>query len=109
MSKWVELEEHVGINLVSKKPQKHEQWFVNYCNDDSGETESQRVGLIGWKEGSKIAFFVRIDPLTRAFIEEEVAELLQRENPVSSSMVPEDLPEQTEGDYDEFDEEDFTI
>ena len=100
MPKHVELETHVGIHLATKEEVVHEQYWVFVCEGD----ERQKVGLIGWKDGSKLVFFQKVDPITAKWIEEEVAQLMKREK--VSSVEPPEVPEQLlEDDDDELDEE----
>jgi hypothetical protein len=101
MSQSVELEAHVGIHLATKKEVVHEQYFIFVCEGD----ERQKVGLIGWKEDSKIIFFQKIDEVAAKWIEGEVAKILDREN--VSSIEPPLLPEELliKDDSDELDEE----
>lgn len=100
MPQHVELETHIGIHLATKKEVAHEQYFVYVCEGESRE----RVGLIPWREGSKIAFFQRMSQHTAEWIEEEVAKLMNRES--VSSVEPPELPqEMLEEDDDELDEE----
>ena len=101
MSQHVELETHVGIHLATKKEVVHEQYWVFLCDEDS----RQKIGLIGWKEGSKLIFFQKVDPVTSKWSEEEVAKLMEREN--VTSVEPPELPEEllNQDDDDELDEE----
>jgi hypothetical protein len=109
LSKYVELETHVGIHLLSKREVVHEQYLV-YVKDDQTKVR-ERVGLIGWKKGSRLVFTANVDPVIRKWIEEEVAELLSRENvesvdpPIATQEV---LAIQQQGSDDELNEEDLT-
>ena len=101
MSQHIELETHVGILVGTKKEVVHEQYWVFFCDGD----KRQKIGLIGWKENSKLIFFQKVDPETAKWIEAEVAKLMERDR-VSSVEPPELPPEMLEdGDDDELDEE----
>lgn len=109
MSKYVELETHVGIHLLSKKEVVHEQYLV-YVKDDQTKVR-ERVGLIGWKKGSRLVFTANVDPVIRKWIEEEVAELIGREDVQSvdpPTATQEVLAIQQQGSDDELNEEDLT-
>lgn len=101
MSQHIELETHVGIHLATKKEVVHEQYWVFLCEGDKRE----KIGLIGWKEGCKLIFFQKTDPVTAKWIEQEVAKLMERES--VASVEPPELPPEffEEGDDDELDEE----
>ena len=100
MSQHVELETHVGIHIATRKEVVHEQHWVFLCEGE----ERQKIGLIEWKEGSKLVFLQRIDPVTAKWIEEEVAKLMKREN--VASVEPPEVPDDFfEEDDDELDEE----
>jgi len=109
LSKYVELETHVGIHLLSKKEVVHEQYLV-FVKDDQTKVR-ERVGLIGWKDDSKLVFTAKVDPVIREWIEEEVANLLNKEqvesvNPPTATQ--ELLAAQQQGSDDELNEEDLT-
>ena len=98
-----ELIPHVGINLATKKPQAHCQSFVHF--------NGERVGLIGWKEGSKVIFTKTVSPFDIDIIVSQVATLLKAETDFvrAPSLVDVDPDTLTEGsNYDEFNESDFT-
>lgn len=97
-----ELLPHIGINLATKKEQAHEQYFVHH--------DGVRVGLIGWKEDSKIVFTKTLSPLVIETIKSEVEQLLKREAeyieaPALVDVDPETLAE--ENIYNEFNESDL--
>lgn len=101
----VELRPHSGINLVTKREQYFEQYLVYDGLPDSMEW----VGIIGWKEGSKVVFVRPIDPIRQERIVEQVALQLERETEaVSYPDISEDqvLPPE-ENPYDEFNESDL--
>jgi hypothetical protein len=109
LSKYVELETHVGIHLISKKEVAHEQYFV-FVKDDKTKVR-ERVGLIGWKDDSKLVFTAKVDPVIKKWIEEEVANLLNKEqvesvDPPTATMDL--LAAQQQGSDDELNEEDLT-
>ena len=106
MTKWVELEQHTGINLATKRTEGYEQWFVYLCEDIDGEQYRDRVGLLGWKKDAKLMYTSKVDPLTREFIEQEVAELVRSGKALDVLMAPE-LPPEQRTRLDELDEEDF--
>lgn len=78
MSKYVELETHVGIHLLTKKEVVHDQYFV-YLTDDKNR-KRERIGLIGTAEGSKLVFTSKVDPVIKDWIIEEVSLLLNKES-----------------------------
>ena len=103
----VKLVPHVGINLVTGREQCHEQYFV-YAGHPA---KMERVGLIGWKTGSKLIFLVPVDPIREEAIREEVAKQIKFESEILSHPdIPEDLihPPKFESDLDEFNESDLT-
>ncbi len=101
MSQHIEIETHVGIHLATKKEVIFEQYWVFLCEGD----ERQKIGLIGWKENSKLIFFQNFDSKTSKWIEQEVASLIERDS--VASVEPPELPPELleEGDDDELDEE----
>jgi hypothetical protein len=108
LSKYVELESHVGTHLLTKKDVVHEQYLV-YIKDDKTKVR-ERIGLIGWKPNSKLVFMAKLDPAIRSWVEEEVAELLNKES-LESSGPPQISLEQLssiEGEEDELNEKDLT-
>jgi hypothetical protein len=108
LSKYVELETHVGIHLLTKKEVVHEQYFV-YINDDEVKGR-ERVGLIGWKPDSKLVFTSGLDPTIKKWVEEEVALLISRDE-LQSVPYPQETAEKlsaTQGVEDELDEKDLT-
>lgn len=108
MSKYVELETHTGIHLLTKKEVVHEQYLI-YIKDDQTVTR-ELIGLIGWKLGSKLVFTAKLDPAIRAWVEEEVALLLIKES-LETSGPPQLSSEQLspeEGVEDELNEKDLT-
>ncbi len=98
-----ELIPHIGINLATKKEQAHQQSFVHY--------DGKRVGLIGWKEGSKVVFTVTLSPFEMDVICSQVSTILKAETeyveaPSLVDVDPETLTEKSI--YDEFNESDLT-
>lgn len=109
MSKYVELETHVGRHLLTGKEVAHEQYFVFIHDDETAVRE--RIGLVGWKEDSKLVLTAKLDPDIKAWVEEEVANLLNKErvdsvDPPTATM--ELLQSEEQGSDDELNEEDFT-
>mgnify|MGYP000011736824 FL=1 len=103
----VELKPHIGINLVTKKEQCHEQYLV-FCGHPS---KLKMVGILGWAEGSKIVFMTPVDPLSAEEIRTKVQEIIKREaEMVEHPNIDQDLvtPPQIESDLDEFNESDLT-
>jgi hypothetical protein len=109
LSKYVELESHVGIHLISKREVVHEQYFV-YIKDEQTKAR-ERIGLIGWKKGSKLIFTAKLDPTIKKWVQEEVANLLNKEKVESvdpPTATQELLAAQHQGSDDELNEEDLT-
>ena len=102
----IKLVPHTGINLVTKKEQCLEQYLVYEGHPD----KMRMVGLIGWKEGSKLIFTTRVDPVLEKKISAEVARQMSIEaGYISCPDIPEDLIHPPEESYlDEFNESDFT-
>ncbi|MGI9459856.1 MAG: hypothetical protein ACR2NF_07655 [Pirellulales bacterium] len=102
----VELHPHKGINVVTKKEQCFEQYKVLSGHPD----KLSWVGVIGWKEDSKLIFFRPLDPITEEKIRDQVSLQLKREADfVSCPEIDEDLLHPpTESQLDEFNESDLT-
>lgn len=98
-----ELIPHVGINLATKKEQAHQQSFVHY--------DGKRVGLVGWKEGSKVIFTQILSPFEMDVVCSQVSAIMKSEKkyveaPSLLDVDPETLTEKSI--YDEFNESDLT-
>jgi hypothetical protein len=102
----VELRPHKGINVVTKREQCFQQYLVLEGHPDKLEL----VGLIGWKEGSKLIFLFPVDPIREGRIRDEVSRQLKREAElISCPDIPSDLINPPhESNYDEFNESDLT-
>ncbi len=102
----IELQPHVGINLVTGKEQTHQQYMV--CAGHPAKLEL--YGFLSWKEGSKIVFIRNVDPILEKKIVAEVKRLLEVE---ADAVHIEDLDQDQinptpEDEYNEFDESDLT-
>lgn len=108
----VELETHIGINLVTKKEQTYEQYRVFLVESDvNGDEVRTWVGIIGWAHGSKLIFNRRIDPIKQKFVVEATEKMLSREGLRSvqpSDIDPSILNHQDQEDDYVFDEEELT-
>lgn len=102
----VKLVPHKGINVVTKQEQCFEQYFVLDGHPDAME----HVGIIGWKEGSKLIFLVPVDPIRADRIAKEVERQMQRQaDHVACPEIDEDLLHPHNEDlFDELDESDLT-
>ena len=103
----VNLVPHIGINLMTKKEQCHEQYLV-FAGHPS---KMKMVGILGWAEGSKIIFTTPVDPLSAEEIKTKVQEIIKREaEMVEHPNIDPDLitPPQLESNLDEFNESDLT-
>lgn len=102
----VELRPHKGLNLVTKREQCFEQYLVY-----TGHPEKlEMVGLIGWKEESKLLFLKPVDPISRDEIKAKVDLILKKETEaINHPDLDQDLvTPPTMGIEDEFDESDLT-
>lgn len=102
----VELHPHKGINVATRKEQCFEQYKV-LC----GHPEKLSwVGIMGWREDSKLIFFTPLDPITEEAIREQVSLIINREaESVSFPEIDEELLNPpTESELDEFNESDLT-
>jgi len=102
----VELRPHKGLNLVTKREQCFEQYLVY-----TGHPEKlEMVGLIGWKEGSRLLFLKPVDPISRDEIKAKVDLILKKETEaINHPDLDQDLvTPPTMGTEDEFDESDLT-
>ena len=102
----VELRPHKGLNLVTKREQCFEQYLVY-----TGHPEKlEMVGLIGWKDGSRLLFLKPVDPISRDEIKAKVDLILKKETEaINHPDLDQDLvTPPTMGIEDEFDESDLT-
>ena len=106
----IELEAHVGLCPVTKKPQHFQQYLVY----EVLEERRLLTGIIGWAEDSKLILLRRLDPVSRTEIISQVKAILDRElggvvEKPDMSNVPESVfkPQQKDT-IDELDEEDLT-
>jgi hypothetical protein len=103
---YVELRPHKGLNLVTKREQCFEQYLVY-----TGHPEKlEMVGLIGWKEGSRLLFLKPVDPISRDEIKSKVDIIMKKEvEAINHPDLDQDLvTPPTMGIKDEFDESDLT-
>lgn len=101
----VELRPHKGINLVTKREQHFEQYMIFDGHPDSMEW----VGIVGWKEDSKVVFIKPVDPIRQGRIIEQVEMQLEREAEAVSypDIDPESVLPPEGNPYDEFNESDL--
>lgn len=83
----VELRDHIGQCVKSKREIKIQQWRVF--------VDGRAVGYLPWRDGSKLLLTARFSPLETKEIEQHVNELVKtvREKDVQSVSAPEVPPE----------------
>lgn len=95
----VRVETRVGTNLVTKQEVVYQIYDV-FLKDN-------RVGFIGWDEGSKLIYTYPVSPKDKKQIEDELPSIINQK--FTSTPYPSIDPELVEGDagddYYEFDEE----
>ena len=103
---YVELRPHVGFNLITKREQCFEQYLIFHGHPD----KMKLVGLIGWKEGSKIVYLKPVDPISKRSIEEEVSKQLERDAEAIDcpDLTEDQIHPPQENPFDEFNESDLT-
>jgi hypothetical protein len=108
----VELRPHKGLNLVTKREQYFEQYLVYAGHPEKLEMVGlmEMVGLIGWKEGSRLLFLKPVDPISRDEIKSKVDIIMKKEvEAINHPDLDQDLvTPPTMGTEDEFDESDLT-
>ena len=100
----VKLVPHIAKHVITKKPVS----FQHYMVLAGHPSKMQWVGILGWKEGSKINLFREMDPLMTKEIQDKVELILKREAELVEHFHVDPSPLDNESDLDEFNESDLT-